>query len=265
MFMGYEQYRRHFNNFRNSEGYYAATRLLLIDSEWMQFSQYKERIRQAMESCRTRLGATTLRAADFCCGDYAWIARHFSSMCNRIYCIDLEENALESSAILGNKSCTALKRDASKRLFRAGSIDFLFCGFTLHDSFIEKFGSYLKENGSMFLMKPIDGDDFYLRERFDGYDLAARRREVGRITKDLVKLGLSVKHEVRRYDWFFTESTDKVLAALSVVCMGEPHLLSKGDYVSAFRFLNSKSDGGRVRLSQRWSMWEVTKHGDTLQ
>jgi hypothetical protein len=203
--------------------------------------------------------------ADMCCGEYTWISRHFSKMSNKIYCVDKEEKALNSKLIRENKRCIAIKRDASKKIFDCSSLDFIYCGFTVHYNFIKNFICYLRPKGAMFLMKPLDGDDFYLRSKFELYDIKKRSEEIKKITIYLNRRNLSIKTFLYKCYWiFYNPDIDKILAALSIVTMGDRKLLSNKEYNFAIKFLNSRLEGHKLKLYQRWRIWEVIKNGNII-
>ncbi|MCL4380896.1 hypothetical protein M1141_01325 [Candidatus Marsarchaeota archaeon] len=142
--MNYEKYLEYFNMFNTNSGYYAATKLLLFQGKWVQFNNYKNFIDISIKAIKSRLNKNSFDIADMCCGEYAWISRHFSKMSNKIYCVDNEDAALNSKVIRENKKCIAIKRDVSEKIFNRDSLDFIFCGFTLHYNFIKNFIYYLR-------------------------------------------------------------------------------------------------------------------------
>jgi hypothetical protein len=260
--MSYNCYCNYFKKFKTKSGYYLACDILAFQSNWLQFDAYKNTISNALKKTQRRLSTNKITAADVCCGEYAWLPRHFLKECKVIYCVDTNSEALASPILKGNKNCILLNKDAAKKIFSDSTIDFLFCSQCVYERFIKYFAEAVKSKGTIFLMKPKDGDDFYLRKKIKQYDMQKRFTEIRNISNLLSENGFEIKFDIVSFDWKFSNpELDKILAAMSVVCFGEPELLSASNYTFAINFLKSKCIDDSLILSQKCCIWEAVKNG----
>jgi len=253
--MTYEDYKRYFSKFKTKKGYYKACEILAFKSEWVGFKKYKQLIEKSIDQIKNK----KIIGADICCGEYAWLPRHFYNHFSKIYCVDFNSKVFRDP-IFYKKNCYLINKDASKEdIFVDDFLDYIYCGYNMYYRFIKHFYKYLKHEGIMFLMKPKNGDDFLLRKILKKYDLTKRYKEIKDITKFLKNKGRIIYSELE-FKWiFFNPDMDKILAALSVVSLGDKDLLNKEKYNIAIKILFDKLIKNKLILSQRFSIWIFRK------
>ena len=110
------------------------------------------------------------------------------------------------------------------------------------------------------MIKPEEGDDFYLRSNIKGYDMNARKKEIKEISHLLEQGSCNFKFDEIVFNWeYYNSDLDKILAALSIVSFGNRELLSERDYNFSIDFLRTKQKDNRLSLSQIWCIWEAIK------
>ncbi len=253
--MTYRYYKKYFENFKTKKGYYEACEMLAFKSEWVGVRKYKSLIKRSLEQIKGK----KVIGADICCGEYAWLPRHFYKYFSKIYCVDFNANVFKDK-IFDRKNCYLVNKDASKKkIFTEGFLNYIYCGYNSYYRFISHFYRYLCKNGVMFLMKPKKGDDFILRRELKRYDLKKRYREINNITNFLKNRGLTNYIELE-FKWIFLNpDIDKVLAALSVVSLGNKNLLDKMRYNIAIKILLNKLIKNKLTLFQIFSIWIFKK------
>ena len=175
--MSYHNYISHFNSYSTTEGYYQACRLLAFNSNWDEIAEYRCLLEKTIKSAIFKKTTDNISAIDLCCGEYSWLARHFDSQFNIIYCLDREILALESARNLSKKS-RLLHGEASHTLHQVNNIDFLYCGFNFYKSFLPGLKNSLKKGGLFFIMKPYAGDDIFLRNLIEPNYINNRNKAV---------------------------------------------------------------------------------------
>lgn len=254
--MSYKLYLAYFNRFKTEQGYYEACNLLAFKSQWKGRKAYKKLIR---DSISDNYNGETKIGADVCCGEYAWLPRHFFNKFSKIYCVDFNSKVFNGT-LFKKRKCILINRDVSEKgILPLASLDYIYCGYNLYYSFIDNLYLSLKEGGTMFLMKPKNGDDFFLRKSLKNYNLKKRFKEINNITAFLKKRG-TVDYFEKRYTWVFKKpNLDKILAALSVVSLGNPDLLSSKKYDKAIQILSGRIVNEKLFLSQTFSLWLFKK------
>lgn len=256
----YKNYKNFFEFYSGPEGYYEACEFLAFrNKRWQRFSQYLRDIRKEIQATANRLHKKKLNIADICCGSYGWMARHFYDCARTIVCIDYNQKALERIKKLQRPNVTTINADAADPIDLEAKIDFLYCGFNVYPKFIKNFIDIISDGGCIYLMKPKYGDDLFLRAIVKNYDLTKRYEEIEEITK-ILKAFCDTNYTEVPYSWRFkNEEIDKILAALSMVSLGEPTLLTKDQYEFGKDFLINKEEDKELVLSQGLSIWAAVK------
>lgn len=255
--MGYKDYLSFFRGFDSEEGYYRACKILSFDSIWREKNEYSMIIRESILSAKDRRKNREIDGADVCCGEYAWLPRHFGELFNKIYCVDLCPRALKSPAVISNNQCISLNKNAKDAGFE---VDFIFCGNNVYSYFIDNLLSNLRKRGTIFLMKPMEGTDFSLREISKNYDLSARRNELKEIRSKLLNQSDLTEREMK-FNWEFKNANlEEILAALSVVSFGSKDVLIEEDYTNCRRFMESSYQNSIFTISQNCSILEGIKN-----
>jgi hypothetical protein len=219
-----------------------------------------------MHDASAILGLEKLTVVDLCCGEYAWLPRHFADRCSVIYAIDKEPHATRAASQL-SANVKEMVGEGLEQLMQLAThkTDFIYCGFNMYEHFVPGVRLALREQGSFFLMKPITGDDIQLRGMFTGHSMNERRSEVNRIS---AKLGMfsDLDYSVEHYSWSFnTASLDHLLAALSIVCfggeIGRKKPLDEPDYERGIHFLENRTENNTTVLRQEIAIWRGTAHG----
>jgi len=224
--------------------------------------KYIDLIGRAILDTKKRVGKEKILMADIGCGTYGWLQRYFSDSASKIICIDSNKDALDQISLLQNPLVETIQDNAFslKKVFSLGDkFDFIYCGFNVYDGFVDNFLKLTAPNGCIFLMKPKTGDDLILRSLVIDYDILLRYEEIADITAKLEKEA-EVKYREETFLWKFeNENIDKLLAAMSVVCLGEPILMTKERYDVAVDFVKLKTSNNTVLMSQTFSLWQAVK------
>jgi len=258
--MVYNDYRRHFDLFRTDSGYGKACELLEFpNSEG--FERYRRRIETFLKEIHSRRNSL-LTMADVCCGEYAWLARHFSDYGSVIYVLDILDTATEKARKL-SKKVVPIVGDASRTLMKLEDLDALYCGFNIYENFLPGISHCVSLGGGIFLMRPKRSDDLILRSITKGYGIKDRGNEIRAITSGLID-AFNFKYYEEDYRWEFERPViDEILAALSVVGLGttQRDLLSENMYRKARAFLEDRYDSQKdmLSLTQTLSIWEGVK------
>jgi hypothetical protein len=260
----YQKYMAFYKYFATAKGYYDACNYLAYqDNRWQGIARYIKIIKNSILNTKRRLGKNKILMADICCGAYGWLQRYFSNYASKIVCIDSNKEALDQIALLKNPLVKTIRDDAfSLRKVSSFGIkfDFIYCGFNVYEGFIDNFLKLIAPGGCIFLMKPKTGDDLILRSLVRNYDILPRYKEIANITTKLEEEA-KVEYWEESFSWKFeNEDVNKLLAAMSVVCLGEPTLMTKEQYNIAVDFLKLKMpDGNVVLMSQIFSLWQAIK------
>ncbi|MDP2749390.1 MAG: hypothetical protein Q8O89_00995 [Nanoarchaeota archaeon] len=256
--MTYDDYKMMFDSFNSSEGYYQACKILSFDSLWREKEDYRNKMESSIKETLNRLGKSKMRGADVCCGDYAWVPRHFSDYFSDIYCVDIDSRALDSEVVRVKKNCIVLNQNADQVDIH---VDFLFSGNNVYEYFILNIANCVNPNGTIFLMKPLEGDDISLRSISKGYDINQRNSESNKISNLLSKYFKTSEKEVV-FNWDYSNvNLDRLLASLSVVSFGERTLFDDGQYAKSVDYLKKKCKGDTLTLTQICKIWEGVKDG----
>lgn len=257
--MSYINYKKYYELFSKPRGYYKACDLLAFQSNWLEFSKYKDLINKSIKNAKRN--NTRIIGADVCCGEYAWLLRHFYKDFRSLYCVDLNPVVFKNNNLFKKRNVIVLVLDVAKKLpLQRESLDFLYCGYNVYMNFLKNFVALLKNGGQMFLMKPKEGDDFILRARLKNYNIMTRKKEINNLSCFLQNKGV-LKYKEFLFNWSFEKpNLDKILAALSVVSLGQKELLSNKQYDVAMKFLEKKIDKNhKLILSQICSIWQFKK------
>lgn len=260
----YSNYKDFYKTFSTNKGYYKACDYLSFQNDrWRKIGKYLNSIEMAIIDTKKRIRKNKLLMADIGCGAYGWLPRYFSKHASKIICIDLNKDALKEINRLSNPIVTTIRDDAFalKNIFAKDyQFDFIYCGFNVYAGFIENFLKLTSPGGCIFLMKPKLGDDLNLRALIKGYDISKRYKEIERISSILEKSS-KVKYYEKIFSWKFVNvNLDKLIAALSIVCLGKPKLLRPSQYKVAIDFLRLKKRSKVIILSQTFSLWEAIKY-----
>jgi len=259
----YLDYIEFYKNFATSKGYYEACDYLSFqNNRWQNIEKYIGLIHDAISDAKKGLGKDKILMADIGCGTYGWLQRYFSESASKIICIDSNRDALDQIELFKNPIVETIQDNAFslEKTFSLGyKFDFIYCGFNVYEGFIDNFLKLTAPGGSIFLMKPKTGDDLILRSLVKNYDILPRYEEIAKITDDLKKHS-KVKYQEEIFSWKFEEKNmDKLLAAMSVVCLGEQVLMNEEQYRVAIDFLKLRTTDGVVSMSQTFSLWLVVR------
>jgi len=259
----YSNYINFYKKFSTNCGYYKACDYLAFqDNRWLEINKYISLISQAISKTKKRLNKDKILMADIGCGAYGWLQRYFSRSASKIICIDSNKDALYQIELFKNPLVKTIQDNAFslEKTFSLGyKFDFIYCGFNVYKGFVDNFLKLTVPNGCIFLMKPKIGDDLILRSLVKNYDILPRYKEIARITTDLKK-STEVKYQEKIFSWRFeNESVDKLLAAMSVVCLGEPVLMSREQYGIAVDFIKLRTSNNTVIMSQTFALWRAIR------
>jgi len=223
---------------------------------------YIDLIGRVISDTKKRLSKNKILMADIGCGAYGWLQRYFSKSASKIICIDLNKDALNQIESFKNPLVETIQDNAfslEKIFSLEHKFDFIYCGFNVYEGFIDNFLKLIAPDGCIFLMKPKIGDDLVLRSLVRNYDIIPRYKEIARITVDLKK-DAAVKYQEEIFSWRFeNESVDKLLAAMSIVCLGEPILMNREQYGIAVDFVKLRTSNNTVLMSQTFALWRAIK------
>jgi hypothetical protein len=262
----YSNYIYFYKQFSTSSGYYEACDYLSFqDDRWQGIEKYIDLIGCAISDTKKRLSKTKILMADMGCGAYGWLQRYFSESANKIICIDSNKDALNQIGSLKNPLAETIQDNAFSlgKIFSLGhKFDFVYCGFNVYEGFVDNFLKLTAPDGCIFLMKPKIGDDLILRSLVRNYDILPRYKEIAKITAALEK-DAEIKYREEIFSWKFeNESTDKLLAAMSVVCLGEQILMNREQYEIAVDFVKLRTSNDTVLMSQTFALWQAVKKDD---
>jgi hypothetical protein len=261
--MSYSNYINFYKKFSTNSGYYEACDYLAFqNNRWLGIDKYINLIGRAISKTKKRLNKNKILMADIGCGTYGWLQRYFSKSASKIICVDLNKYALDQIESFGNPLVETIQDNAFslEKTFSLGyKFDFIYCGFNVYRGFINNFLKLTVPNGCIFLMKPKIGDDLILRSLVRNYDILQRYEEIDEITDEL-KNGGEVKYQEKIFSWKFEDdNVDKLLAAMSVVCLGEPILMSQEQYKIALDFIKLKTSRNILLISQTLALWETIR------
>ncbi len=262
----YLNYVAFYKQFSTSRGYYEACDYLSFqDNRWQGIDEYIDLIRRAIVDTKNRGGKDKILMADMGCGVYGWLQRYFSDSASEIICIDSNEDALNQIDSLKNPKVKTIQDNvfSLERVFSLGDkFDFIYCGFNVYGEFIDNFLKLTTPNGCIFLMKPKTGDDLILRSLVRNYEILPRYKEIVNITTNLEKKA-EVKYWEETFSWKFKDgNVNKLLAAMSVVCLGEPILMTKEQYDIAVDFVKLRTSNDTVLMSQTFALWQAVKRSE---
>ena len=255
--MTYKDYKKMFEFFNTSSCYYEACKILCFDPIWDGKEEYTDKIRGSIKETIQRLGKNKIIGADVCCGDYSWIPRHFADYFEKMYCVDIDKQALKSTAINRENNCESLNQNANEIEIL---VDFLFCGNNVYSYFINNISRCVNPNGAIFLMKPAEGDDFSIRTLTKAYNLNQREIEIRDISA-LLKKYFCINDYNMSFSWHYPEANlEKILAALSVVSLGGRDRLDEENYSKALSFLEERVYDDTLTITQKCKIWEGVKN-----
>lgn len=259
----YSNYIAFYKQFSTSSGYYEACDYLAFQNDrWEGMSRYIDLIGRAISDTKKRANKDKILMADIGCGAYGWLQKYFWESASKIVCVDLNKYALNQLELLKNPIIETVQDNAFslKKVFSLRyKFDFIYCGFNVYEGFIDNFLKLTVPGGCIFLMKPKTGDDLILRSLVKNYNILLRYKEIERITANLKK-NAKVKYQEVVFSWKFeNENVNKLLAAMSVVCLGEPTLMTQDQYNIATDLIKLKSYNNTVCLSQTLALWQAVK------
>jgi len=255
----YKNYQDFYFMFSEEKGYYEACDILAFQSTWVNKKSFLKEIKREITQTQQRTGRKHLVMGDFCSGYYAWLVRHFYTFSKTIYCLDINQSALDNiraEFVTKNRNINLICGDIRNSLLNEKSLDFAYCGFNFYLDFVDPITKCLKPMGGYLFMKPKDGDDLEIRRLVKSYDLKKRMKEICQITNKLRKKG-EVQYKEFKFEWQFKNfDLDRILAALSVVSLGQPaRILTIEEYEIAKKYLVEKVKDRVLILSQICSIW----------
>lgn len=259
----YLDYIEFYKNFATSKGYYEACDYLSFqNNRWQNIERYIDLIDNTIFDTKKRLDKNEILMADIGCGTYGWLQRYFSESASKIICIDSNRDALDQIELFKNPIVETIQDNAFslEKTFSLGyKFDFIYCGFNVYNGFIDNFLKLTTPNGSISLMKPKIGDDLILRSLVKNYDILPRYKEISKIA-DGLKKHAKVRYQEEIFSWKFkSENIDKLLAAMSVVCLGEQILMNEEQYRVAVDFVKLKTTDDLVIMSQTFALWQAVR------
>ncbi|MBT9164728.1 MAG: hypothetical protein DDT23_00732 [candidate division WS2 bacterium] len=262
----YSNYTDFYKIFSTSNGYYEACDYLSFqNNRWQGIDKYIDLISRAITDTKKRFGRDKILMVDIGCGAYGWLQRYFSESTSKIICTDSNKDALNQIELLKNPLVETIQDNAFslEKIFSLGhKFGFIYCGFNMYEGFIDNFLKLTAPGGCIFLMKPKMGDDLILRSLVRNYDILPRYKEITNITANLEK-ETEVKYWEETFSWKFEDkNTDKLLAAMSVVCLGEQILMTKEQYDIAVDFVRLRTSNDMVFMSQTFALWQAVKKND---
>ncbi|OGX08736.1 MAG: hypothetical protein A2Z88_04975 [Omnitrophica WOR_2 bacterium GWA2_47_8] len=259
----YSNYIDFYKHFSTSNGYYEACDYLSFQNDrWQGMDKYIDLIGCAISDTKKRLSEDKILMADIGCGAYSWLQRYFFKSASKIICIDSNKDALNQIELFKNPLVETIQDNAFslEKIFSLGhEFDFIYCGFNVYEGFVDNFLKLTAPGGCIFLMKPKIGDDLILRSLVRNYDILPRYKEIAKITADLEK-NAEVKYREEMFSWKFeNESTNKLLAAMSVVCLGEQVFMRREQYEIAVDFVKLRTSNNAVLMSQTFALWQAVR------
>lgn len=253
-----------FERFATPAGYTRACRVLAFDrNRWTEFEEYANALGAAVTDAGARTPGRRPVGVDLACGEYAWLARHYSSEFSRLYLLDQSESAMVGTEALREENTQFVLGDAAITLMSLPEVDFVYGGFSFYRSFVPGVTACLASTGSFFVMVPVDGDDLRWREMVSGRTVAARGLELKAIEADL-RREFTVTTQHQSYHWVFAEAEiATVVAAIAAVCFGWDRLTpQRGKDLEVIRAsLAERVANGRFTLTQDVVLWHGHRDG----